>query len=60
LTLASKAELRPGQRLQSLILNFVTASHAYSEGATGDSRERCFNQAQNGPSLATSLEQRLL
>jgi hypothetical protein len=58
--LAPKTELRPRQCVQPLILNFVTAPNTCSEGAISNSLERCFNQAQNGPSLATSLEQRLL
>ena len=58
--LTSKAELRPRQCLQPLILNFFTAPHAYSEGAISDSLESRFNQKQNGPSLAHSLVQSLL
>src|ERR1700735_3093591 len=57
--LTSKAELRPGQCLQPLILNLVTAPHACSEGAISDSLESRFNQAQNRSSLAASLEQSL-
>jgi hypothetical protein len=46
--------------LQPLILNFVTALGACSEGAISDSLESRFNQAQNRYSLAYSLEQGLL
>jgi len=58
--LTSKAELRPRQCLQPLILNFVAAPHACSEGAISDSLESCFNQVQNRSSLAAPLEQSLL
>jgi hypothetical protein len=57
--LTSKAELRPRQCLQPLILNFFTAPHAYSEGAISDSLESRFNQKQHRSSLAAPLEQRL-
>jgi hypothetical protein len=58
--LTAEAKLRPRQCLQPLILNFVTAPHAYSEGAICNSLESRFNQAQNRSSLAAPLEQRLL
>jgi hypothetical protein len=58
--LTSKTELRPWQCLQSLILNFVAAPYACSEGAVSDSLESRFNQAQNRSSLAAPLEQNLL